>query len=154
MEESTSPATARPQFLKVLCILTFIGSGVWTLWCLVGWWGISFLQKAIEQNGGDLEGIPGMDDPEKIEQTMIMMKYANVILSTGIAGCIICLIGALQMWNLKKMGFYIYAFGEIAPIIVSVVVFGSGAFIGMNLVGLIIPVAFLIMYGVNLKHLK
>jgi len=154
MEETITEEPKRPQFLTVLCILTYIGVGIGIIASVGGWWGMRFLANAMEQNGGDLEGLPGMDDPEKLEQTMAMMKYTDVLMASSLICCVICLIGALQMWKQKKMGFYIYAVGEVAPAIVSVACLGMQSFKGWNLMGLFIPVIFLVLYGLNLKHMN
>jgi len=61
-----------------------------------------------------------------------------------------------MMWKLKKTGFYIYVIGEIAPVILPFVLFGGFGVLGtMALVmGLIFPIAFIIMYALNLKHMS
>jgi hypothetical protein len=53
------------------------------------------------------------------------------------------LFGAIQMWNLKKLGFFIYA---IANIILLVLNFGIW--------GLVFTAAFIVMYAVNLKYME
>jgi hypothetical protein len=59
------------------------------------------------------------------------------------------------MWKLKKTGFFIYVVGELAPVIVSAILLGGSAFGGMSLVmGAIFPVLFVVLYGLNLKHLS
>ena len=146
-------APARPQFLTVLCILTYIGVGIGIIGSIVGWWGMHIMESMMNGStpmpeGTDLSSMPGM------EEAMSKMKYMNVNLSAGIIGCLICLIGALQMWRLKKMGFYIYLLGEVTPMIVSVAVMGSAAVEGWAILSAIIPVIFIVLYTLNLKHLN
>lgn len=154
MEETTTEASKRPQFLTVLCILTYIGVGIGIIGSIGAWWGMRFLSNTMEQNGGDFEGIPGMDDPAKVEQTMAAMKYSNVMLISGILCSLICLVGALQMWKQKKMGFYIYLTGEITPLIVSLVCIGASSLLGWGILGVIFPAIFIILYSLNFKHLS
>jgi hypothetical protein len=154
MEETITEGPKRPQFLTVVCILTYIGVGIGILGSVGAWWGMRFLANMMEQHGGDLEGLPGMNDPAKIEQTMLAMKYSNVMLVSGILCSIICLVGALQMWKQKKMGFYIYLVGEIAPMIVSLSLMGASAFIGWGILGVAFPATFIVLYLLNLKHLS
>jgi hypothetical protein len=73
------------------------------------------------------------------------------------------LYGVLQMWKLKKTGFYIYAVFEIIPPIytlatVGAVAFSFGAAGGgfMSVVAtlsLFFPILFIVLYALNLKHM-
>ena len=118
--------TSVPTFLKVLCILTFVGSGL-------GIFGnLSILSRDIG----------------------LVSLLANVS----------CIIGAVMMLKLKKTGFYIYAVAELLPLIYTFVVLGgfgamSVPFLGeavilVYLVALIIPLGFIAMYAINLKHMN
>ena len=146
-------STARPQFLSVLCVLTYIGVGFGILSSLFGWWGMKKMEEIMSNPEMMMSGLPGMD-MDKMEQMMALLPYANIIFISGIVGSLICLFGALQMWKQKKTGFYIYAVGELAPAVVSAACLGAYAFKGWNLAAMIIPVVFLVLYGLNLKHLK
>ena len=156
MEETITETEGpkRPQFLTVLCILTYIGVGIGILGSVGAWWGMRFLANTMEQNGGDLEGLPGMDDPAKVEQTLAAIKHSNAMLISGVLCSLICLVGALQMWKQQKMGFYIYLVGEITPMIVSLVLMGASAFIGWGMLGIAFPAVFIVLYSLNFKHLS
>jgi hypothetical protein len=154
MEETITQDPRRPQFLTVLCILTYIGVGIGIIGSIGAWWAMRFLSNTMQQNGGELEGLPGMDDPQKIEQTLAMMKYSNAMMISGILCSLTCLLGALQMWKQKKSGFYIYVAGEIAPFFVSLVCLGTSTIIGWGVLGLIIPLLFIVLYTLNFKHLS
>lgn len=66
------------------------------------------------------------------------------------------------MWRLKKIGYYIYIPGQILPLIGSFMTMNSFAggtlFAGFGMVAIgisfIFQLAFIIMYGVNLKYMK
>jgi hypothetical protein len=68
------------------------------------------------------------------------------------------------MWKMKKSGFYLYVGGQILAFIGIYGLMGglmpnsSGPLAGFTAVGqviaIIFPLAFVIMYGVNFKHLK
>jgi hypothetical protein len=86
------------------------------------------------------------------------MKISYVL---NLVGSLLCLAGALFMWKLKKIGFYIYIVGQVLPIIGSFMTMNSiklGAFAGFgiiaSIIGMMFPIAFIIMYGLNLKHMK
>jgi hypothetical protein len=139
MENST---TQRPTFLTVLCILTWIGCGLGIIGNLMGMAGASMLGSI----GGKL-----------------MPYYAIQTICA-----ILCLVGSIQMWKMKKMGFYIYTVGELLPLILSYILFadamkalsGAGgkglasAIAAGGIIGALIPIAFVVMYFVNTKDMK
>jgi hypothetical protein len=71
-----------------------------------------------------------------------------------IVGALLCLFGALLMRKLKKQGFLIYTAGELITPLASIVIVGLGSMMGMlMLTGLIVPIVFIILYGLQRKHL-
>ena len=155
MEEITTEGVPkRPQFLTVLCILTYIGVGLGIIGSIFGWWSMNKMSQLMDTNSGmeDMGSMPGME--EAMDKIGPALKWANELLITGILGCILCLVGALQMWKLKRIGFYIYVVGEVVPVIISGILMGASAFGGMQIFGLVIPVIFLVLYGINFKHLS
>ena len=129
-EETTMEAGSakRPAFLTVLCILTFIGAGLG----LLGGFG----QFAIDATMGGITVL------------------ANAL----------CIVGAIMMMKLKKTGFFLYLVGELLPLIYTFLVLGGlgamsipmlgDAIIVVYIIALVIPLTFIIMYGLNLKHMK
>lgn len=89
-------AAKRPTFLTVLCILTFVGSGLGILGGFLGLIGTSAL---------------GMFAP----QGTIIVQII------GLAAALLCLFGAIKMWGLFKQGFLIYVLGSLLSIVGSVV---------------------------------
>ena len=69
-----------------------------------------------------------------------------------------------MMMKLKKTGFFLYLVGELLPLIYTFLVLGGlgamsipmlgEAVIVVYLIALVIPLAFIVMYGLNLKHMK
>lgn len=161
MEQTNiNTAPQRPEFLKVLCILTFIGCGIGIVFSIVGFIAAQAAGvmmgmadgMAEGMSGSDMSSIPGME--EAMETTNVAMKYAYVLLGVGIAGALLCLVGALQMWKMKKNGFYIYVVGELVPPVLSTVLMGMSAMGLLGVLSLIIPIGFTVMYALNLKHLS
>ena len=124
----------RPTFLTVLCILTFIGSGLTALFLLIG---LLFSGAA----SGVLSSIPGMGDIGGFG-----IGYFLITLLFALAS----LYGALMMWQLKKMGFYLYSGANVLVLFVPMVM-AAGKF---SVFGLVITALFIVLYGLNLKHLK
>lgn len=148
MEETNE--TTRPAFLKVLCILTWVGSGIGLISGLLAIIGASASESALRGLGdANLNGAM---------ENMEMIQYA------GLACTVLCIIGSVMMWQLKKAGFFIYVIGEVAPLVLSFVLLGSlasasgpvtgGIAAAAGIIGAIFPAAFVIMYGLNLKHMK
>jgi len=162
MEQTTTGAAApaRPGFLKVLCILSFIGTPLGLISGIMNY----FTYKALAAGGDMLGSIAGSSEAsEQLNQAMDSM--ASVLggidynaIATGyiVVGLLNLIIfaGALMMWNLKKTGFYIYTLGQLAQVASFFLLIGGLIGGMMGVVTAIFNVAFIIMYAVNLKHLK
>ncbi len=160
MSETNENQNARPTFLTVLCILTFIGSGLGVLGGLLGLIGSSAL---------------AMFAP--VGNSMLI-----TILTLG--SSVLCLFGAIKMWGLSKQGFMLYLAGSSLAIILSIVnaiiinsavssiSSASSAFGGEYsqvsntfsnaastavwsgvIFGIVINVVFILLYNANRKHL-
>ncbi|MGB0886479.1 MAG: hypothetical protein ACPGSL_00035 [Vicingaceae bacterium] len=126
---SSAGAGKRPTFLTVLCVLTFIGSGIGLLGGLLMTLGMGAL----------MESIPGMD---------AAMGGGTAYFAIGTLLAAASLFGALQMWKLKKQGFFIYAGANVIAIILPLI-FGMS----FGVIGAIIPVLFIVLYYLNVKHM-
>jgi len=124
----------RPTFLTVLCILTFIGSGLTALLLLIG-------LVAAGAASGVLSSIPGMGDIGGLGT-----GYFLIVLVLALAS----LYGAIMMWKLKKMGFYLYSGANVIALFIPIIM-ASAKF---SIFGLVITALFIILYGLNLKYLK
>ena len=148
-----------PNFLKVLCILTFVGAGFGILGGASNLLLSDLTETSLKLSSSMLDASPanelfGFD----FEQMIVWQKYINI---AGLLGAILCLVGALIMWKRKKIGFYIYAPGAIFPSIVAIMgmkymftgLLGSLASIG-GYGSFLFGIAFVVMYGLNLKHMN
>lgn len=160
MEESTlenleHQPKKRPVFLTVLCILSFIGSGLAVISALPGLLFTNQTQTFYTLADSPLYrggALPSLED---------FLFWTNVSNIVNILSALLGLAGALLMWRLKKSGFFLYAFSWLVSVGVALVTtkiilapFMGGlafAIVGLNVV---IMIAFLIMYGVNLKHMN
>ncbi|MDE5417864.1 hypothetical protein L3049_07570 [Labilibaculum sp. DW002] len=155
----TSPKQ-RPTLLTVLCILTFIGSGVNVFSNLMGmvmspiksFLGPEFFEMA-------LQDIPEEPVKKFVEQAFEMAQLAiDHIFEISLANFILyaaSLTGAILMFQLKKLGFYIYASAQV------LLLFVAPAFIGFNLFtnigilfGSFFAILFIALYAVNLKKMN
>lgn len=101
----------RPELLKTLCILTFIGSGSSLI--ANGFLYLMFdkVKEVIEQQeafifmGSELDLSFLLD----INSTFFLLQSSFYLLS---------LYGAIQMFNLRKIGFHLYAIAQIVLLII------------------------------------
>lgn len=147
----------RPTFLTVLCILSFIGNGLGIVQGLIGLlmasvWGQMF--KVINRNGRNNIGNAQVE----INQILNSITWFSLMF---IIAAVLCLMGAILMWKTKKSGFILYVLGQCLPILGTFFLFGfmfDGAAVGLGVLisifSAIFPIGFVIMYALNLKHLK
>lgn len=162
MEAYDTPA--RPTFLTVLCILSFIGG----LWGAVEGFRNAFTDKAqsdLEEARTKMEELSGMmqDDAgfaqRMMEEAIVMAEQAAEHARTlGLAALVFSVLGLLgvwRMWNLRRDGFWIYTFAALAGLAVPLVVLGGNmtAMLGMGF-GAFITLLFIVLYGLNLKHMR
>lgn len=156
---TVEPNKERPVFLTVLCILSFAGNGLVIMGSAIAiiWMKVflPFMQFAMEQDGIHL------DDPIFTglwgNRFFELFDHLPLIYFVTLASAIINIYGVVLMWKLKRAGFFIYTVTELLPQIVSSVIFTmvlGGIGLGLSLMNLIIPVAFVIMYGANLKYMR
>ncbi|HRN56170.1 MAG TPA: hypothetical protein PLL71_06945 [Agriterribacter sp.] len=156
---------SRPAFLTVLCILTFIGSG----------WGIiSGITSYLSANATSGIAQAAMEDArEKIEEennagsqfaekilsgTSEMLRPENLKKSAlfSIVASVFTLLGGILMFGLKKTGFYSYVLGTAIGIAGPFIAFGGGNFLTILSSSFIafIGILFVVLYGLNVKHLR
>lgn len=143
-----------PSALNVLTILTFVGSAFGILGGIYNYFTICASIEKFEAMGDtQLKGALGkmMDSAMESAQKQCDNRTAIVIIT--VLACLLCVIGAVQMRNRKKSGFLVYAVGEILGPIAMLFFIGGGMMVGFQMIGLIIPIVFLILYATQRKHL-
>lgn len=154
--EATSVAQ-RPQFLTTLCILSYIGSGLWALFSIIGMvassWIMSLLGIGMATAMENPEAIEGID-PAQLEQAT---EAANGIMGMGTTFFIliflvslvlaaVSILGVAKMWKQKKSGFIMYSVVNGLMLILFLIGGSWGA--------AIFSAAFIGMYAANLKHMS
>jgi hypothetical protein len=139
LEVSLTPK--RSNFLTVLCILTWIGSGGAILY-----YGYEYaLMTQFTHNLG-LSGAT-------------KLSWITIILFVSALTPLLTLAGSILMWRLRKWGFYIYVAGQAIPAILSFyVAIGVNGVRGPSLIFAIlwcvIPIGFVVMYALNFRNLR
>lgn len=142
----------RPQFLKILCILSFVGCGLMILLYTVGamFLGLneqmiaSFWAKAVESN-------PQLEDLDPI----VFFHEFGMVCVYGLIATIFSLIGVIMMWRLEKIGFFIYAIAELSTNFFSMNMGNDQekSYVG-TIFAIVIDLVFIILYFQNLKHMN
>jgi len=126
---------ARPTLLTVLCILTFIGSGLGLLAYLL----LAALFGAMSDM---LSSIPGFSGLMTGGIALFVIMFILAFVS---------LFGAIKMWGLKKIGFYMYAAAQILMIIVPIIFIPEA---GISVFGIVVTAAFIGLYASTLKVME
>ena len=158
----------RPVFLKVLCILTFIGSG----WLIITNTTTYLTADSISQVFDstkikvqeDIKNQKNKNNKEDnvfgekiVTNIFTMYTVENIKKSAFITllGALFCLSGAILMWNLKKIGYVLYIIGTIIGIAGPFYIFGNN-FIAVLTSGFtaFFGLLFVIFYAMNLKSMR
>ncbi|MFL5763485.1 MAG: hypothetical protein ACJ77K_06030 [Bacteroidia bacterium] len=139
---NTEEAPKRPVFLTVLCVLTFIASGLAAIFSLamplMKDWFIAMMQSN-----------PNMDEKQYNDAMKAFdAGPAYFLLSFVLAAGSV--VGAAFMWKLKRNGFHIYAFSNLALLFLPTLMLDMP----MNMISVILTVLFIGLYTVNWKVLK
>jgi hypothetical protein len=166
MSDTNYPNAAplRPTFLTLLCVLSFI-AGAWGLFSGVQ---SSFtdkpqrdleearseMEEAMDQMGEASGMVANMMESamalaEKSAENAVTLGYVAIVTS------LLSLLGVWFMWNLRRLGFGIYVVASLLGLLVPFAFLGFDlmTFIGLG-VGGFITVLFIILYAVNLKHMR
>ncbi|PKP45785.1 MAG: hypothetical protein CVT94_16835 [Bacteroidetes bacterium HGW-Bacteroidetes-11] len=123
--------TNRFFYLRILCTVSLIGSLFWLIIYLADYTGLNLLT--------------------------LQEKYSSRFVFTGISALPMAIfsafsgIGALLMWRLKKIGFYIYFLSQFLLFNYPLLFSGPEHF---DLNELFFTTIFILLYGINLGNMK
>ena len=151
--------TVRPFALSILCILGFIGS-------IAG-----IVQNAIGVFNADQEVVQIQSGTEKTQLKNLFSSNKSSVseplvisnltpdnfqkFSIGeIVAALLCLIGVVMMWLLKKSGFYSFTLGTFFNLITHFLLFGDniGA-MGLSIIAAVISLIFVVLYSMFLNSM-
>ncbi len=153
--ETTKPSST----LNVLTILSIIGSVISLIFSVVGY---LFAETALEQKqkmiaSGQVNELPGFVKSQYNQEAMRlaenMVDNKLPILITGIVSVILCFYGVMEMRKLKKQGYIIWLIGELLPLISTYLFIGIATFYGLGMLGIVVPLVFIILYTIYQKEL-
>lgn len=129
----------RPVLLSVLCILTFIGSGLGSLSFLVTYLSFDIAQELFQEMK---DIVPGIEYVAKAGKNLFL---------TGSILYFFSLLGASLMWQLRKAGFHFYVALQILLVILPLV-YISGY--GISFLDVLLSLVFIFLYAKFLKIMK
>jgi hypothetical protein len=155
---------ARPTFLTILCVLTFLGSAFGIYSAITNYTAAGLAsgvtQEALETAKDQIdEQAKDEESAEIVNKIMDSVsgdiseeKIKNSALASGIAN-ILTLIGAVLMWGLNKKGFFLYIAGTLVAIVAPLVIYdGFLGFIGSGMIAFM-GIIFCVLYFLNVKHM-
>lgn len=149
-----SGGATRPGFLKVLCILSFVGSGLMIIAFALGTVCLGLSEETVASVWDKVVvSQPELKDgdPMSFFHSIGMLCVYNLILN------IFSVIGVIMMWRLNKIGFFIYLAAELLSNFTAYAV-GLTDFArsssGQLIFNLGVDMVFIVMYALNLKHMK
>ncbi|CAN5400749.1 hypothetical protein BH10BAC1_BH10BAC1_04700 [soil metagenome] len=133
---------SRPKFLSLLCILTFIFTGLMCLSCFI----TPLTSDMVKQL---MVNAPNYDETIMAENLKVIeagwgYHMLTLVLTIG------SMSGAIMMWKLKKNGFHVYAISNLALLFVPTLVLG----IAISWFAIFFSVAFIGMYGTHIKFMR
>lgn len=155
----------RPVFLTVLCILTFIGSGWGILGNLYSVFTFGDINTSVQIEKytnmvGDMGQSGGGEFMESflnssIEAMQIQATHAREIAIINLVLNLISILGAVQMFYLRRPGFYLYVAAQVLLLFVTPYFTGFSMVVAMGMAAAaFVTLIFIILYAVNLKYLK
>jgi len=148
-----APAPNKPQFLKVLCILTFIWSGLMIIAYLIG----SLLLGLSEETATMMaDRVMESNSQIQIDNPAEFFHQIGMVSLLALLANIASLVGAIMMWNLNKIGFFIYAIAELSTNFFGLNVNAGteNKSYGMMIFVILVDIAFIAMYAIHLKYMN
>ncbi len=149
----------RPIFLLVLCVLSALAiiSNVFsTISAIMDSTDVTIqIETAMEQIE-DTEGIPESVLEDFKQYTITTINNFKAINTVTLLLYLLEGLAVLMMFNLKKMGYWIYLASQVGFILTIFLFYPSNNFITSILIGYYFVASglFAILYGANLKYLK
>lgn len=136
--ENSQPVK-RSDLLTVLCILSFIGSGLAAFSNLVLFLTFDEMDQLLE--GLDFE----------FEEFLILLSGGKSFFISGFFLYMISLAGVAAMWRLRKAGFHLYTAAQAFLLILPVVSIDDFPF---SFAGALVTAAFIFGYATQLKFMR
>ncbi len=146
MQELGENKNKRPVLLTVLCILTFIGSGVSFLANSFLFFTRDAWIIAMEEGAFDV-----LKDTLEIEAIELLLEVDPTYFLIQALLFAFSVTGAVLMWKLKKAGFHIYTVAQLLLLIIGKIYIPALPF---PMIPLLIVLTFVTLYARNLRYMN
>jgi hypothetical protein len=163
LEQTIDPKgenTYRPLFLTVLCAITFIGSIAGIIINARGYANADAEVANIIAGKGrtQLKNLFSHSDEAASELVRVgnlnVENYKKFTIGC-IASSILCLVGTVLIFKLKRTGFYSFTLGTFFNLITHFLLFGDNfGVMGFSILAALGGFVFVILYGMNLKYME
>ncbi|MEO6732434.1 MAG: hypothetical protein ABIN01_14545 [Ferruginibacter sp.] len=158
---STPQYSVRPLFLTILCAITFVGSIAGIIVNSRGYVNAPAEVQKIT-SGRSKTQLKNLFTHDNIAPSDELVSIGNLNVenykkfSIGcIASYILCLVGTILIFKLKRTGFYSFTLGTFFNLITHFLLFGDNfGSMGISIVAALIGFIFVILYGMNLKYME
>lgn len=138
----TENHTIRPQFLKVLCILSWINAGITII--------SSSLYKIV--SGDFAQSLNFISDENLKKEMFLQMEFLEGNSIWIVLLYLVSILGVYLMWNRDKNGFYLYTIVNVGLVLLPFTFFPFSA---LDLISSsLMTVAFIFMYSRNLYYMN
>ena len=148
-EQKTFEEQIQPQGLKVLCVLTFIYSGIVGLCALLGMIFAKPFFAKLNESYDTITTTSGLSEAQ-LQQVQKILEFGSgkFIIACGIYLLVLGLsfFGALQMWQMKYKGFIMYLVANVCFLISNITT--------LNIFMGLVDILFIALYYVQSKALK
>ena len=131
----------RPGLLTVICILTYVGSGMNLLSSLIIFLFFDTF-KVVAANLAKSLNLPGMD---------MLINGPSIFFAASALIYVGAITGTFLMWQLRKIGFHIYTISQILLVIAPMYFFKLP---GPGVMDILIAGVFILLYSMNLKSMS
>ena len=160
-DETINPtrAVARPLFLTILCVVTFLISVIGIITNIRGYVNADAEVERITSGKAKTQ-LKNIFSPGAVaSDELVRIGNLNVEnykkFSIGcIASYILCLVGTILIFKLKRTGFYSFTLGTFFNLITHFLLFGDNfGSMGISILVALAGFVFVILYGLNLKYM-
>ena len=160
METLSVHPKPRPVLLTVLCVLTFIGSGFGVFANLVAMFAAPFLEfikpSMIEETFSHLGNNPGDQFiKQALDMGLLALDNFLAITLSKFIFYALSLVGAIMMFQMKKIGFYLYIAAQVGFLFIGPIFLGWNLFVSLALLfSVFFSLLFIALYAINFKHMS
>lgn len=146
MQNNSKENPKRPELLRVLCVLSFIGGGVSIvsngfMFLFLDDWVRAYEEGAFDALNGSIE----------IEAIRVFLDVDKQFFLLQGLFYSVSVYGVYLMWNFRKTGFHAYSIAQILILILQKVFIPSLPF---PLFPLLLTLTFIILYSKNLSYMR